>query len=493
MYKQKIELLNKLLEIAYNQNKTENKWLEFKINNLNQIGEYISALANGAFWDDQEYAYIIFGVEDKTINLVGVDFDPFNPPNQFAKTPLELWLNQKITGCSFEFLPFKHNNLNFLIVKISSISSAVAKFDDKAYFRIGEHKKLLKDIPEWESRLWKKIHSKRQKTILTKAIKLNLRQDEVLELLDYKVYYQLINSNPDFPIPTNQDLIISRFVDEGFIVSNGVNYNILGIGAILFAKNLKNFEELRYKVPEVITYNGTHKLDPVVKTQIGTKGYAAGFLGLVDYIFTQIKEPETIKIIRSKKAIYPQIAIREMVANALIHQDLCIGTRVMIEIYNDHIDISNGGGCLFDTIKIIGHSPISRNEQLAEAMRRLNLCERRGSGVDRAIDEIQKIQLPPPKFIDQGIAFIVKLYSHRKYAEFTEEEKQRACVQFVELNYEQGKTTTNEELRIRFGISKQSASIISRLVKKCVEKKLIKKFDPKSESRKNTSYIPFYA
>ena len=266
----------------------------------------------------------------------------------------------------------------------------------------------------------------------------------------------------------------------------------MGIGAVLFANYIRDFGELQYKAPEVLTYDGNNKLDPVVRTQIGGKGYAVGFIGLVNYIFTQIKQPESINKLRSKKPTYPEKSIREIVANALIHQDFGIGSRVLIEIYDNHIDISNGGGCLFDASRIIDHSPKSRNEPLAEAMRRLNICERRGSGVDRTIDAIQQLQLPPPKFIDQGDAFIVKMYSHRKYADFTEEEKQRACVQFVELNFELGKSTTNEELRLRFGISKGSSSMISRLIGKCLEKNLIKKFDPES-GKKTSCYIPFYA
>lgn len=488
MFDKEIKLLSELLVESKSRDNKELTWLEFKVNNYNDMGEYISALANSAFWNDKESGYIVYGIQNLTLEEVGVSFNPFDLKYQNSK--MDAWMSQKITGCSFEFFPFKKDNKEFLIVKVNAIYSTIAKFDNNAYFRIGEHKKNLKDLPEWESKLWAKIHSQTAKTMFTKVFKSNLTKDEVFECIDVETYYFLTAGSK---APINTDLIIDRFLDEGFITKIGNNFNILGIGAVLFAKELKYFEDLKYKAPEVLTYSGNNKLSTVIKTQIGGRGYAVGFLGLIDYIFTQIRQPESISRLRSTQPIYPEKAIREIVANALIHQDFEIGSRVLIEIYDNHIDISNGGGCLFDASRIIDHPPKSRNEPLAEAMRRLNICEKRGSGVDRTIDAIQQIQLPPPKFIDQNDAFVVKLYSHRKYANFTEEEKQRACMQFVELNFELGRSTTNEDLRKRFGIPKTSTSIVSRLIKKCLDKKLIKKFDPENNSKKNTSYIPIFA
>ena len=488
MFDKEIKLLNNLLAIAKNYNNCEPSYLEFKQNNIQEIGEYISALSNASFWKGEEYGYLVFGIEDKTFVKKGITgFDPFDL--RIGNSPMEMSLSPAITGCAFEFMPLTENNLNFLIVKIGACYSTLAKYNKDAYFRIGENKTKLNQIPEWEAKLWQKINNKRPSSFLSKIVKGNLTKSNILELLDYETYYKLINNTKP---PQNQDLIIERFVDEGLIIPNNNNFDILGIGAILFARDMNSFLELRPKAPEVITYNGDYKLSEVVKTQTGTKGYAVGFQGLVDYIFTQIREPESIGTLRTKQRIYPEVVIRELVANALIHQDFEIGSRVMIEIFDTHIDISNGGGCLFDSSRIIDHTPKSRNEVLADTMRRLRIGERRGSGVDRTIEAIQTLQLPPPKFVDQGDAFISKIYSYKEYAKYTEEEKQRACVQFVALNFEHGRNTTNEDLRIRFGISEKSSSIISRLVKKCIDKNLLKKFDPVNNSKKNTSYIPIY-
>lgn len=75
-YKVSEEELTNLLKSLLKLN-TENEWIEFKVNNDNpsMIGEYISALANSAALCNKEHAYLIYGVDDKSKEVVGTDFD----------------------------------------------------------------------------------------------------------------------------------------------------------------------------------------------------------------------------------------------------------------------------------------------------------------------------------------------------------------------------------------------------------------------------------
>src|SRR5690606_1832801 len=116
----------------------------------------------------------------------------------------------------------------------------------------------------------------------------------------------------------------------------------------------------------VIIYKGNNKLK-TIKEQEGTKGYASGFSGLVKFINDRLPSNEEIgQAFRREVKIYPELAIRELIANALIHQDFSIkGAGVMIEIYDNRIEITNPGKPLIDTQRFIDHSPESRNEGLA--------------------------------------------------------------------------------------------------------------------------------
>lgn len=95
--------------------------------------------------------------------------------------------------------------------------------------------------------------------------------------------------------------------------------------------------------------------------------------------------------------MYPGIAIRELVANALIHQDFTVtGAAPMVEIFDERVEITNPGEPLVDTSRFIDAPPRSRNEQLAATMRRMGVCEEGGSGIDKVVESIELSQLPAP-------------------------------------------------------------------------------------------------
>ena len=54
----------------------ETEWIEFKENfhSKEEIGERLSALSNSAFLCNMPYGYIVFGVNDDTLKVVGTDF-----------------------------------------------------------------------------------------------------------------------------------------------------------------------------------------------------------------------------------------------------------------------------------------------------------------------------------------------------------------------------------------------------------------------------------
>ena len=76
--------------------------------------------------------------------------------------------------------------------------------------------------------------------------------------------------------------------------------------------------------------------------------------------------------------MYPELAIRELIANSVVHQDFSIsGTSPMIEIFEDRIEITNPGIPLVEADRFLDNPPKSRNEQLASFLRRIGVCEER--------------------------------------------------------------------------------------------------------------------
>ena len=132
----------------------ETQWLEFKVNNGDpeEIGEYISALANGAALQERPTAYLVWGVHDADHAVVGTTFDP--TAAKVGNEDLLPWLLR---------LTSPHVSLDAVsvdararvwILKIGAARSVPVAFKKTRFVRVGSYKKLLADHPEMERRLW---------------------------------------------------------------------------------------------------------------------------------------------------------------------------------------------------------------------------------------------------------------------------------------------------------------------------------------------------
>ncbi|MFH1561889.1 MAG: ATP-binding protein [Nitrospirota bacterium] len=319
----------------------------------------------------------------------------------------------------------------------------------------------------------------------------HLSADEVIQKLDFVSYFKLLNQN----LPDNKSAILNILAADNLIVINNEDYGITNLGAILFANNLNDFPRLKRKATRVIIYEGTDRLK-TIKEQQDIKGYASGFEGLVKYINDQLPTNEVIgQALRCEVKMYPEIAIRELVANSLIHQDFYVtGTSPMVEVFSNRIEITNPGKPLINTLRFIDCPPKSRNEILASVMRRINICEERGSGIDKVITNIELFQLPAPDFIETEDHLKAILYAPKSLSKMDRDDRIRACYQHCCLKYVAGgEKMSNSSLRKRFNISAKNYPMASRIITETLEANLIKSADPDSKSRKYAFYIPFWA
>ncbi|MGN1085368.1 MAG: ATP-binding protein, partial [Lachnospiraceae bacterium] len=378
-------------------------------------------------------------------------------------------------------------NKNVGILIIYSAVSFPVRFEKTDYIRIGSYTKRLKDYPAVESQLWDKIKNIRFETQWAKA---DLELSKALNMLDYGVYFDLTNTS----MPSDTEGIAHYLSEEKIIVrqDNGL-YAITNFGAILFAKRFSEFDKISRKAIRVVQYEGNNRL-VMLKENTENKGYAIAFEGLMKYIDALIPTQELIvDALREKKSAYPMLAIREAVANALIHQDFSItGTGPVVEIFSNRIEITNAGTPLIDVYRIIDNPPKSRNEKLAELMRRLRICEELGTGWDKIVLACEILQLPAPRIDLYETNTKVTLFAEIPYSSLSAEEKLWACYLHACIKQVQGEQLTNSSLRIRFGLKDSSAGSISRLIKEAVEEKLIKPLDPETAPR-YMKYIPVWA
>lgn len=324
---------------------------------------------------------------------------------------------------------------------------------------------------------------------LEEATVTGLSAQDVIDLLDTQTFFELLRQ----PYPTDRAGVLDKLLRERLIDTAGGQYSIRRLGGLLLAKTLEQFSDLARKAPRVVVYEGTSKLKTRLD-QLGTRGYAAGFRGLVDFVMGQLPQNEIIEnAIRKEVKLLPEDSVRELIANALIHQDLSMtGVSPMIEIYADRLEISNPGEPIVPVERFIdGYQ--SRNERLADLMRRMHICEEKSSGIDRVVNTAQIYQLPAPNFQVGHRRTIVTIFGPIAFEDMGREDRVRACYQHCALKRVMSEYMTNQSLRERFGLSENKAAIASQIIAATAEAGFIKPDEAVGGSRKYARYIPFWA
>ena len=466
----------------------ETQWLEFKHNNYEptMIGQDISALANSAAVCEKSCAYMLWGIDDKTHEIVGTDYNlqTLKKGNQ----ELENWLRSLLSrNADFEFHTVPMNGKNVGVLIIYRAANQTVMFEKVDYIRIGSYTKKLNEFPTIQAQLWDRI---RNTKFEERYAKQDLELADALRLLDFAVYFDIRN----IPQPSDNNGVAHYMVEEGIIVrqDNGL-FAITNLGAILFSKRLTDFPRISRKAIRVVQYQGNNRLN-MLREDVGGKGYVVGFEGLIKYIEALLPTQEVIAgALREKKTAYPSIAVREAVANALIHQDFSVtGTGPVVEIFEKRIEITNSGTPLVDVRRIIDNPPKSRNEKLASLMRRLRMCEELGTGWDKIVITCELYQLPAPKIELFEDSTRVTLFSEMPFSNISMEDKLWACYLHACIKHVQDEQLTNSSLRERFGLKDSASGTVSRLIKEAVASELIKPLDPTTAPR-YMKYIPIWA
>ncbi len=475
-------LLHRLLE-----EESERSWLEFKHNNWDpeNVAKCLSACANACILAGQDRAFMIWGIEDGTKRKVGthVRLNLLKRGNDSFPN----WLSRMIEPRLFmEFLDFEESGIQFAILVVEPTYDRPVRFAGSEYIRIGENIKPLRDFPEHERALW--FATGRYK--FESAVALTHQSaDEVVEKLDVKTYFGLAKSQ----LPKSRTEMMRHLCEHEFIKDDFEGgYDITNLGAILFAQNIQLFPSIATKSVRVIKYSGTDKSRSEGETE-GQKGYAVGFQGLVRYIMDAL--PKTEKFdngIRRLSSAYSDIAIREIVANALIHQDLTIsGAGPMIEIYKDRIEIINPGNSLINRDRMIDERK-SRNEKLAKAMRDLGFCEERGGGIDKAIIHIEEMYLPAPLFFASENSMRVILFGPKAFGDLSRADKIWSCFCHCVVRWLRHDHMSNTTLRERFSLPPDEYQAVSTVISDARKDGKIRLAD-ETQTTRYARYVPYWA
>lgn len=154
---------------------------------------------------------------------------------------------------------------------------------------------------------------------------------------------------------------------------------------------------------------------------------------------------------------------------------------------NEHLEFKEAKQ-QYDTTKLLRYCVA-----LAELMRRMRVCEEKGSGIDKVIHLAEVYQLPAPDFRTSETRTTAVLFAHRDFADMSKTDRIRACYQHCCLKYVSNERMSNQSLRERFRLPESKTATASQVISATRTAELIKPDESDTTSTRYARYLPFWA
>ena len=354
-----MNLVNKVLELcAYSD---EQEWFEFKENwfDAEGIGEYISALSNASAFHFQPYAYFVWGVNDKTHEIVGTKFNQYCDYN---KEPLQNFLARNLNpSINFVFKELEICKKRVVVLLIPAAEEIPTSFKEKRYIRIGSAKANLKNYPKREIQLFK-ILDGRVETIESQTAK-----------------YQDLTFNKLFGYYGSRGIVLKQdtFEKNLRLRNNFGEYNTM-------AQLLSDNSHMPIRVS---IFKGKSKASPLISVrEFGNNCLLYSLDNLIQYgdVLNLIQADEEYRNVERREIkLFDEDAYREAMVNAILHNYWAGGNEPMISVFSDRLEIlSRGSLPPSQTLEgFYSGESIPVNEKLSEIFLQLHISEKSGRGV----------------------------------------------------------------------------------------------------------------
>lgn len=459
-------------------------WLEFKTNlsDPEQIAKTVSAIANSAALAGVSYGALIWGIEDKSLEVVGTTFDPY--ASKRGNEALIPWLHAQVQDARWiEFITCEYNGYRMVVLGVGASEHTPTCFQGKPYIRVDSHTVELTRHKDIQRRLWITLIDTDPEQSIAIA---GLSKNDLGDALDFESISRHLS------IPTNQLLPTITRLNIASVDPAG-SFTVPVWSALIFARDLSSIAAIRRKSLRCLTYEGEQR-DQLERDLSSNEGYLRAYHQIVVALDTLLPSPERdFGARRTGVPRFSKLALNEAIGNALAHQDLSIsGAGPIIEVFSNRIEVCNPGIPLLDTLHLVNAPPQSRNEQLASMMRRLELIQERGSGWDIIAMESARLNMPAPRVESISKQFRVIFRPEQPLARLPKDEQLwtlyiHACLKWVDHE-----PISNSIVRERFSIPTANSATASRLIGEAVSAGLLRPFDPNA-GRGQMQYVPAWA
>ena len=374
----------------------ETEWIEFKTKKFGvsdeQLGEYISAMSNGATIAYKPFGYLAWGVKDKTHEIVGTNFTFIHAKhggNQDLELFLRLYISPKI---NFEIFEFDYQQKHIVLLRIPAAQGEPTTFQNKPYIRIGSNKTDMQKFPQLMRKIYT-VHEDWSAKIVADATIDDLDPEAISKAREnYKEKYPALANE----VNTWDDI---TFLNKAKITLNG---KITNTAILLLGKDES----------EHLLVTADAKIRWILRT-VDNKDkdyeiFCIPFILAIDKVFDKIRNlkyrymPDGTLFPREVLR-YDPFVIREPLNNAIAHQDYMEGGRInVVEFEDDHLVFSNLGSFIPGSVEnvIDNNAPAEhyRNKFLSMAMLNLNLVDTIGSGIIKMFEKQRERFFPLPDY-----------------------------------------------------------------------------------------------
>jgi ATP-dependent DNA helicase RecG len=386
----------------------ETEWLEFKHNNDNpeEIGQYLSALSNGAALHGRRRGYMVWGIEDGAHAVLGTAFRPKRAKK--GNEDLESWLLRLLEPrIDFTIHEFERDGAHIVLFSVQAANSTPVRFSGEAYIRVGSYKKKLRDFPEKERRLWQ-ILSEPPGDWSAQVVEGATGADlDPAAIAFARAQYRQKHPQQATEVGSWDD---STFLNKAKVCVGGK----LTRAALLLLGNAESAHLLSPAQSRITWVLRDKKNQEKDYQHFDSPLILAGDKVLQRIRNLTIRHLPSGTLFPHEVTQYDPWVMRETLHNAIAHQDYSMNGRINVVETPDALLFTNVGSFIPGTVEemIRSDAPpeVYRNPFLAQAMVNLNMIDTIGSGIKRMFTRQRERSFPMPDYeLDDPKKVVVRL------------------------------------------------------------------------------------
>ena len=370
------------------------------------IGQYISALANSAALAGHERAWLVWGVDDASGAVTGTTFDPFTQKvKEGANQSLIMWL-QVMTAprADFCFYEVHYQQRRVVMLEIHPARSAPIAFQHVRYVRVDSHKVKLSEHPDKEARLWAVLGSKEDWSgALVPGATFGDLDASAIAMARQRFTEFLIRSETDTSRHETIRAEVSLWDDATLLNKAHVTKQgrITRAALLLLGRD----ESAHFLTPADTKISWV--LRGADNATVTSLPFGIPFLLATERVYARIRNltldhmPDGT-LFPTPVPQYDPWVLREALHNCVAHQDYLLGGKINVVEHPDRLVLTNLGQFIPESVEwMLQHqSPPEhyRNQWLIDGMIRLRMIDQAGSGIRRMFDTQRQRLFPLPDY-----------------------------------------------------------------------------------------------